>query len=151
MGEFSLADFVPYLLNQAAEQTSLDFSSIYRGRYNMRRTEWRALFHLGHFGAMTATDIARMSKMHKTKISRAIKELEEKRYVRREQVSNDRRSELLSLLPAGQRAFNDLYSIAERHNAQLLSQFSPGEKLILLDCLQRLSKLDLAPPDQSLM
>lgn len=145
MRHFSLADFLPYLLNQAAEKTSLDFSSIYRDRYNMLRTEWRVLFHLGHYGAMTATDIGRMSKMHKTKISRAIKALEDKRYLRRQEVSNDRRSATLSLAPAGKRAFDDLYAIAERHNKELLSQFSPGETLILLDCLQRLSGFDRDP------
>lgn len=146
MRDFNLASFVPYLLNQAAEQTSLDFSFIYRDRYDMRRTEWRVLFHLGHYGAMTATDIASMSKMHKTKISRAIRALDEKRYLRRSTTVRDRRSETLSLLPAGKRAFDDLYGIAKKHNEQLLAQFSPGERLILLDCLQRLSNLDLAQP-----
>ncbi|MGJ8623055.1 MAG: MarR family winged helix-turn-helix transcriptional regulator [Yoonia sp.] len=151
MRDFNLASFVPYLLNQAAEQTSLDFSTTYRDRYGMLQTEWRVLFHLGHYGAMTATEIARMSRMHKTKISRAIKALEEKRFLRRQELSKDRRSETLSLLPAGKRAFNDLCHVAEQHNAKLLSQFSPGETLILLDCLQRLSNLAEVTTDQSLL
>ena len=45
--EFNLHDFLPYLLNQAAEESSLAFQQIYKGRYGMLRTEWRVLFHLG--------------------------------------------------------------------------------------------------------
>ncbi|WP_375257102.1 MarR family winged helix-turn-helix transcriptional regulator [Citreimonas sp.] len=142
MGEFSLDNFVPYLLNQAAEQTSLEFSAVYRDHYAMLRTEWRVLFHLGHYGPMTATEIGRLSRMHKTKISRSVKALKEKRFIATSEVPGDRRRETLSLLPAGRRAFDDLVGIAERHNARLLSQFSPGERLILLDCLQRLSGID---------
>ena len=51
---FDLTDFVPYLLNQAAEQSSLGFQRYYKGRYGMLRTEWRVLFHLGRYGDQTA-------------------------------------------------------------------------------------------------
>ncbi|QFS82841.1 MarR family protein [Roseivivax sp. THAF40] len=144
MSSFSLDNFVPYLLNQAAEETSIAFSQIYRDRYGMLRTEWRVLFHLGHYGAMTASDIARMSKMHKTKISRAVSALEDKRFIAKEESPQDRRRDTLRLRPAGQRAFDDLVGIAAQHNAQLLARFSPGERLILLDCLQRLSGMEKA-------
>ncbi|SIT04819.1 DNA-binding transcriptional regulator, MarR family [Roseivivax lentus] len=149
MPPFIPENFLPYLLNQAAEQTSLAFSTVYRDRYNMLRTEWRVLFHLGHYGDMTASDIARLSKMHKTKISRAVKALEDKRFIAKRAASEDRRRDTLSLRPEGRRAFDDLCAIAARHNARLLAPFSPGERLILLDCLQRLSGLADSAPDSS--
>lgn len=145
MRDFSLDNFLPYLLNQAAEHTGLEFSAVYRDRYAMLRTEWRVLFHLGHYGPMTATEIGRLSKMHKTKISRAVRALKDKRFITKQETPGDRRRETLSLLPSGRRAFGDLVGIAERHNAQLLAPFSPGERLILLDCLQRLSGLAARP------
>lgn len=52
-----LADFLPYLLNRAAEETSLGFQEHYRRRYGMLRTEWRVLFHLGRHGELSARDI----------------------------------------------------------------------------------------------
>ena len=66
---FDLQAFLPYLLNQAAEQSSLAFQRSYKNRYNMLRTEWRVMFHLGLFGTMTARDIGVRGKIHKTKIS----------------------------------------------------------------------------------
>jgi len=50
---FDLQDFLPYLLNQAADASSLGFQKYYKDRYGMLRTEWRVLFHLGRYGAMT--------------------------------------------------------------------------------------------------
>ena len=42
---FDLQLFLPYLLNQAAEESSLSFQRVYKDRYGMLRTEWRVLFH----------------------------------------------------------------------------------------------------------
>ena len=66
--DFDLQDFLPYLLNQAAETSSLAFQQVYKGRYGMLRTEWRVLFHLGRYGRMTAKEIGQRAKTHKTKI-----------------------------------------------------------------------------------
>ena len=73
--DFDLLDFLPYLLNLAAEEASLGFQTLYKTRYGMLRTEWRVLFHLGIYGEMTATEIGERARMHKTKISRAVQKL----------------------------------------------------------------------------
>jgi DNA-binding MarR family transcriptional regulator len=78
---FSLPEFLPYLLNQAAEAVGKDFQSYYRDKYGMLRTEWRVLFHLGCYGDMTAKRICELASVHKTKVSRAVSALEAKRYV----------------------------------------------------------------------
>ncbi|WP_019956085.1 MarR family winged helix-turn-helix transcriptional regulator [Yoonia vestfoldensis] len=145
MSDFDLRNFLPYLLNQAAEKTSIGFSQIYKDRYRMLRTEWRVLFHLGRYGDMTATRIGQLSKLHKTKISRAVHALVEKKFVARLEVAEDRRAEILTLLPRGQRAFDDLVGVAKQHNADLMANFSVGEKALLIDCLQRLAAFEDLP------
>ena len=42
-----MQDFLPYLLNHAAEEVGQGFGRIYQDRYGMLRTEWRVLAHLG--------------------------------------------------------------------------------------------------------
>ena len=78
---FELTSFTPYLLNQAAEAQSDIFSGIYSDRYGMLRTEWRVLFHLGRYGNLSAKEISERAKIHKTKVSRAVRALEEKRFL----------------------------------------------------------------------
>ena len=110
--EFDLQDFLPFLLNRAAEESSLGFQRHYKDRYGMLRTEWRVLFHLGNYGQMTAKDIGERAKIHKTKISRAVAKLTEKRFVTRSRDESDRRAEHLALTVAGQAAYRDLRNVA---------------------------------------
>ncbi|OXT00771.1 MarR family transcriptional regulator [Notoacmeibacter marinus] len=142
---FDLREFLPYLLNLAAEETSLRFSAIYRERYGLLRTEWRVLFHLGRYGDLSASEIGAMAKIHKTKISRAVSALERKHFLKRTASAKDRRREILSLLPAGQAACADLTAAAEAYNRELARQFTPEEWSLLLRSLERLAHL---PPSK---
>jgi DNA-binding MarR family transcriptional regulator len=105
---FDLQDFLPYLLNQAAEAASRGFQDIYRSRYGMTRTQWRAMANLGKFGAMTARDICSISHIEKTKVSRAVAGLEHMGLLARNTSSQDRRAEVLSLTDRGLDVFADL-------------------------------------------
>lgn len=138
--EFDLQLFLPYLLNQAAEQASLDFQQVYKGRYGMLRTEWRVLFHLGIYGEMTATEIGDRARMHKTKISRAVQKLTERRYLARVRDDADRRSERLSLTPQGQVVYDDLRRVAEEYDTALTTGFSAQDVTRLRSMLQALAQ-----------
>jgi DNA-binding MarR family transcriptional regulator len=118
---FNLPEFLPYLLNQAAEAASREFQAHYRQHYGMLRTEWRVLFHLGLYGDLTARQICDMASLHKTKVSRAVSALEEKRFLTRRPHAADRRVEQLSLTASGQRVFADLSAAAESYEARLIS------------------------------
>lgn len=139
--DFDLRDFLPYLLNQAAEESSLVFQAYYRSHYGMLRTEWRTLFHLGRYGDMTAKDICERARLHKTKVSRAVAALERKRYLVRKEIESDRRHEMLSLTGTGQRVFKDLYEAAARYEAQLMSAFTEEEQITLKRCLMQIARL----------
>jgi DNA-binding MarR family transcriptional regulator len=105
---FDLQDFLPYLLNQAAEAASLGFQDIYRASYAMTRTQWRIIANLGKFGAMTARDICRISHIEKTKVSRAVAHMEREGLLARSPSETDGRAEILSLTDKGLTAFADL-------------------------------------------
>lgn len=137
--EFSLQMFLPYLLNQAAEESSLAFQQAYKGRYGMLRTEWRVLFHLGIYGEMTATDIVTRARIHKTKVSRAVQKLVDKRFVKRERSDSDRRQETLTLTPAGEVAYRELRTIAEDYDKTLEEGFTEEEVRLLRSMLKRLA------------
>lgn len=119
-----LSDFLPYLLNQAAEAVSARFQPYYRDRYGMLRTEWRVLFHLGNRGELTAKQICDVAVLHKTKVSRAVRALEEKGFLKRVMHPTDRRAEKLSLTRRGQDVYTDLSLAAQAFEAQLAAQMS---------------------------
>nr|WP_321254533.1 MarR family transcriptional regulator [uncultured Ruegeria sp.] len=137
--DFDLQEFLPFLLNMAAEEVSLEFQRIYKGRHGMLRTEWRVLFHLGNFGEMTAKEIGQRAKVHKTKISRAVQRLEQRRYLARTQSNTDRRVEYLRLTDAGARVYRELRDIAEQYDAKLANAFSDDEVILLRQMLRKLA------------
>ena len=117
--DFKLETFLPYRLNQAAERVSQRFAAQYRDRYRMTRPEWRALAALGSYGRMTATEIGANSSMHKTKVSRAVRALEEKRWLKRSEDMSDRRIEHLELTPAGKRIYGEMVALAHAYEEEL--------------------------------
>ena len=136
-----LRDFLPYLLAQAAEQTSVGFQRYYKSRYGMLRTEWRVLFHLGRYGDMTAKDICERARLHKTKVSRAVTALQAKRFLTREQQERDRRHETLGLTRAGRAAYSDLSAEAQRFDKHVMAEFSDQDAEVLRRCLIKIAGL----------
>jgi DNA-binding MarR family transcriptional regulator len=137
--EFEISDFTPYLLNAAAEAQSVRFSQVYKDRYGMLRTEWRVLFHLGRYGAMSAREISRRAGIHKTKVSRAVAALERKRFLERKASADDRRVEILDLRAPGRAAFRDLSEAAAAHERRLEARMGSSALVELRDMLRRLS------------
>lgn len=138
---FHLPHFLPYLLNQAAEAASREFQDYYRARYGMLRTEWRVLFHLGCYGDLSAKQICEKALIHKTKVSRAVAALEDKRYLTRNPSDADRRIEMLTLTTAGHGVFNDLSRAAEGFENKLEGGLDPAEITALRRALLKLSNL----------
>lgn len=153
---FDLTAFLPYLLNQAAEATSLSFQAVYRAEHGLTRTQWRVLAHLGRFGAMTARTICQRSHIEKTKVSRAVAALEARGFLCRSPDPQDRRAEHLTLTETGQDIFADLGRAAMAHDRRLRETLGPEASATLDLVLRRLIAQgfpvsDIAPdpgPDQ---
>lgn len=142
--EFDPQDFLPYLLNQAAEALSLEFQRHYRGQYGMLRTEWRVLFHLGCYGEMTAKEICVRAVLHKTKVSRAVAALQAKRFLTRRELEQDRRHAVLQLTAHGKRVFADLSRAAHEFDSEVRAAMTPEEAEILHRCLVRIAGFESA-------
>ena len=127
MNDFDLTNFLPYLLNRAAEKASKDFQAVYKREYGMLRTEWRVLFHLGNYGEMTAREICKRGELHKTKVSRAVAALQVKRFLKRQRSPSDGREEILKLTPTGFSAFNHLRNHAQEYHNVLTNRFTQDE------------------------
>ncbi|ANK73984.1 MarR family transcriptional regulator [Ensifer adhaerens] len=124
---FELNAFLPYRLNRAEEFVALRFAAQYKARYQLTRPEWRTLAALGSTSRpMTATEVGAHSAMHKTKVSRAVALLEERRWLTRREDENDRRIEHLELTKTGIRAYGELTELAVRYQAELDTLIGPA-------------------------
>ena len=124
-----LESFLPYRLCRLADAVSREFSRIYRDRHGLTRPEWRTLSGLGQRGTMTATALGEQSAMHKTKVSRAVAELERRRWLTRIPDENDRRVEHLALTKAGLAAYREMVPLAKAFERELLARLSAEDRV----------------------
>lgn len=123
----ALEGFLPYRLARAAEIISRQFATLYRERHGMTRPEWRTLATVGQFNRITATEIGAHSSMHKTKVSRAIRALEERKWITRQMDQTDRRIEHIELTRDGRTHYRDLVTLAHTYEARLIEMLGqPG-------------------------
>ena len=97
MTKLALETFLPYRLNRLSAAVSQEFRAVYGPHHDLTVPEWRVLATLGQFEAMSAKEIGAHSAMHKTKVSRAVRALEERRWLTRRESPDDRREEILRL------------------------------------------------------
>lgn len=139
--EFDLHSFLPFLMHHASEKVSLGFRDIYRDRYRMTRSEWRVLATLGQYGALTATEIVTHTGLHKTKVSRAVFSIEQRRWLKRCQNENDRRLHLLELTAQGLSAFRALCDAGITYDRKVRDFLGEDDFKLLSGLLTKLNDL----------
>jgi len=106
-GLLKLDDFLPHRLNVLSSLVSQALTSVY-GRYGIGIPEWRVLVTLGENGVMTGKAVGAHTHMHKTKVSRAVAQLEQRKLVSRRTNRADMRESFLSLTPAGRTIYEEV-------------------------------------------
>ncbi len=107
-----LEQFLPYRLNVVGHFASRALGRIYSERFGIGIPEWRVIAQLGEFGKLTSRDIGELSQMHKTKVSRAVSELEKRGLTSRSENREDRREAFISLTPRGSRTYAEIVPLA---------------------------------------
>ncbi|MEA3150264.1 MAG: hypothetical protein QOD56_1203 [Gammaproteobacteria bacterium] len=133
-----LKDFVPFRLNRLAEAVSQDLSSIYRERFQLEIPEWRVLVTVGQSLHCTAQHIAASTRMHKTRVSRAVASLEARDLIERDTNADDGRELPLRLSTAGREVYASLVPQALAREREILSCLSDVERRQFEAALTRL-------------
>lgn|SRR6185437_2793360 len=136
--ELQLARFVPFRLNRLAAEVSEHLASIYRERFGLDVPEWRVMATVGPERGCTAQYIAGSTRMHKTRVSRAIAHLEERGLMTRVTSPADRREMELRLTQAGRRLYEELVPLALEREQTLLSCMSKEQLRAFTTGLDRL-------------
>ena len=134
----NLPSFVPFRLNRLAVAVSNYLSVIYRERFELDVPEWRVLVTVGPERGCTAQQIAASTRMHKTRVSRAIAHLEQRGLIERASSTDDRRSMELLLTRAGRRMYQDLIPLALERERALLACLGKDDLRGFLAALTRL-------------
>lgn len=144
---FNLNAFLPFRLNRLAAEVSERLAVIYADRFGIDIPQWRVLAALSA-GSYTAQDIVASTRTHKSTISRAVQQLEERGLVERDVSSSDKRAYVLKLTAEGRKLFRQLQPLVLAYEAELLSHIPPASSRGLLRGLKVLESalgLDSGP------
>ena len=133
-----LSGFMPFRLNRLAAEVSQHLSAIYRTRFALEVSEWRVLATVGEEHGCTAQQVAASTRMHKTRVSRALAGLRRRGLIERVASVHDRREMPLRLSAKGRRVYAQLVPLALARERALLNSLSRGELRGLISGLDRL-------------
>jgi DNA-binding MarR family transcriptional regulator len=133
-----LPAFVPFRLNRLASAVSEHLAAIYRGRFALEVPEWRVMATVGQERGCTAQFIAASTRMHKTRVSRAIAQLIRRGLIERAASTRDRREMQLRLSGAGRRLYAQLVPLALAREEELMGCMTGSERRAFLGALSRL-------------
>jgi len=138
--ELDLENFIPYRLNRVSVALSHRTRDVYRTKHQLTVPEWRTLATIGQFSKITAKAIGLHSDMHKTKVSRAVSALVDRRWVTKEKNCEDRREDFLCLTRQGQHAYEEIIPgliVFERQLKETLGSRVASDLLISLRTLEK--------------
>ena len=129
------AAYFPSYLSHINNRLSSGASQLYLRMFGIGINEWRILSVLSNWPKSTAGTIGETVAMHKTVVSRSLRELEEKGLVKIDAGGPQR---TMTLTAAGQRMHDRIAVIALERERLLLQGFSEAERKQLLALLKRL-------------
>jgi|SRR5437588_10402548 len=125
--QLKLDEFLPHRLNVLSSLVSQALTRVY-GRHGISIPEWRVLVTLGEYGEMTGKAICAHTHMHKTKVSRAVAQLERRKFVHRRSNRQDLRESFLTLTPAGRSVYDELAPQALDFMQRLVQVVAVGDR-----------------------
>jgi DNA-binding MarR family transcriptional regulator len=133
-----LEQFLPYRLTVVATTVSEGLARVYSQRFQLDIPGWRVIATLGQFGESTATYVGQHSHMHKTKVSRAVAELMNRKLLEKMANPKDKREAILKLSAAGRQMYEQIVPLAQAYETQLLARLDATDSAKLDDLLAKL-------------
>ena len=128
MTDFELDSFLPYQISLLAGKMSRNLEKRYRAMYNLKMPEWRILVHLSQEANLGVNDLQTRVDLHKSRVSRAVKHLEEIGYVARTDNTSDKRRICLYLTSKGHNVIHNLVPMATKFQNELLVELGIDKK-----------------------
>ncbi|GLS26232.1 MarR family winged helix-turn-helix transcriptional regulator [Marinibactrum halimedae] len=137
--ELTLNQYLPHIMANISKRISDNCSHIYSRDTNISVPEWRVMSRVAENPGINSKNIGEITLMDKSKVSRAVKSLEEKHLLIREKSCDDNRVSNLCLTERGLHMYQEIAPKALSWENNLLTALSDSE---YQDLLRILDKLD---------
>ena len=122
-----LEDFLPYQLSVLSNKISHGIAKFYREQHGITIGEWRVLAILSDQNKQTAKELCERSQMDKVRVSRTVKQLENKNHISEKPCRKDARAKRYSLTSQGKKLIDEVKPKAIQFEKELINSFSNTE------------------------
>jgi DNA-binding MarR family transcriptional regulator len=124
--DFDLARFLPYLINRAGVRLAVAFADDI-APHGVGLQEWRVLAALAAHGPQRLGDLAQLTSIDVSTLSRLIGRMAHGKLAVRTREDGDRRAVRLALAPKGRRAVDAIIPLAHHYEQAALAGFDAAE------------------------
>jgi DNA-binding MarR family transcriptional regulator len=133
---FELGTYLPYLINRAGARLAVEFGRELDG-HGLELQEWRVLAALAAQGAQRLSDLAALTSIDVSTLSRLVGRMVRKGLAGRGRAAGDRREVRVALTETGLRVTSALIPTARRYERVALRGLKSGEARELKRLLSR--------------
>ncbi|MFT5693816.1 MAG: DNA-binding MarR family transcriptional regulator [Oceanicoccus sp.] len=134
----TLERFLPYRLSTLSNKVSSIIAQSYHDKFALSVTDWRIMAVLGEYPGASADEVSEKTQIEKSMLSRAINKLLQRKLIRREFDSKDRRRSILTLTDTGLSVYDDIVPVSYEYEQQLLQCLNKQEQELLSELIDRL-------------
>jgi len=138
MSRFELGCNLPYLIGRVGSRLAVAFGPAIAS-HGIALQEWRVLAALGAYGAQRLLDLAALTSIDVSTLSRlVVRRMVRRHLVRRDRNGDERRAVSVALTPEGKRIFRTIVPLARRYERIALGGLKPGDAERLREILRRI-------------
>jgi DNA-binding MarR family transcriptional regulator len=145
---FDLGRYLPYLVNRAGVRLAVNFDRDIRA-HGVAVQEWRVLAALAAHGGQRLSDLALLTSIDLSTLSRLVGRMATSGLVTRSRSSGDKRAVLVAPTALGERTTRAILPIARRYERIALDGIDAAEAALLKRLLERvyanLDALEIPP------
>jgi MarR family transcriptional regulator, organic hydroperoxide resistance regulator len=135
--KLDLGDYLPYLVNRVGSIIADQFGSEALAPHRLSIAMWRVMAVLASNGSQRQTDLADLTSIESSTLSRLVTRLVRMRLVTRSRSANSNREVAVTLSPKGKTLVAHLIPIARQYEAAAIAGLSREELAVLKRCLTR--------------
>src|ERR1700687_622645 len=136
--KLDLADYLHYLVNRVRTIIAEQFGADALARHGLSIAEWRVLAVLASNGGQRQIDLADLTSIEASTLSRLVSRLVRMGIVTRTRSANSKREGVVKLSAKGTTLVGRLIPIARGYEAAAIAGITPSELAALKRCLRRM-------------
>ncbi len=136
--KLDLADYLPYLVNRVGTIVAEQFGADALARHGLSIADWRVLAVLASNGGQRQIDLADLTSIEASTLSRLVSRLIRTGLVTRTRSANSNREVVVKLSAKGQTLVARLIPIARDYEVAAIAGISASELASLKRCLRRM-------------